>query len=130
MKVKLDDWLRSGSGTIGNNYYISPLKYEPGWGVVRVKPGPRNQSGKKKWVMPENQAKGVRQFCDTLEAARIAYRDPEKRAQYAIEYEQWLKNEAKRGRSGGTLNGKTVRHLWDYVRIRIGQHSDPMMEGT
>lgn len=124
MKVKLDYWLQFGKGSIGDNYYISPLKYEPGWGVVRRKPGPRNPRGRrKKWIMPEGQAQGVRRFNSMIEEAKAIYRDPGQRARYQAEYEAWLKNENKRGRYGGELAGRTVRHLWDYVRVKVAMQS-------
>lgn len=124
MKGQLTEILNQGSGKIADGYYASPLKYEPGWVVIRRKPGPRNPAGcRKKWVMPENQAKGVRAFKAMNEAARAAYRDPEQRARLAAEYAAWLKEEKKRGRSGGKMNGKHVRHLWDYTRIRYSSGS-------
>ena len=124
MKVKLDYWLQQGQGSMGDNYYISPLKYEPGWGVVRRKPGPRNPRGRrKKWIMPENQAAGVRRFTNYIAAAEAIYRDPAQRARYEAAYKEWLRKEQKHGRLGGELAGRKVRHLWDYVRVRMAMNN-------
>lgn len=124
MKVKLDYWLQQGQGSMGENYYISPLKYEPGWGVVRLKPGPRNPRGRrKKWIMPENQAAGVRRFTNYIAATKVIYRDPAQRARYEAAYKEWLRKEQKHGRLGGELAGRKVRHLWDYVRVRMAMNN-------
>ena len=124
MKVELDYWLRQGRGSIGDNYYISPLKYEPGWGVVRRKPGPRNPPGRrKKWVMPAGQAAGVARFRQVITSAKAIYDDPVQRARYDSAYKEWQKNEQKHGRTGGQLAGRTVRHLWDYIRVRLSMNN-------
>lgn len=124
MKVELDYWLRQGKGVIGENFYISPLKYELGWGVVRRKPGPRNPRGsRKKWIMPESQAAGVRRFNNYIAAAKAIYADSEQRAQYEQAYREWLRKEQKHGRLGGELAGRKVRHLWDYVRVRMAMNN-------
>ena len=124
MKVELDYWLRQGKGVMGENFYISPLKYEPGWGVVRRKPGPRNPRGRrKKWIMPESQAAGVEQFNNYISAAKAIYADPAQRAQYDAAYKKWLRNEKRQCRTGGKLAGRTVRHLWDYVRVRMAMNN-------
>ena len=124
MKVELDYWLRQGKGVIGENFYISPLKYEPGWGVVRRKPGPRNPRGsRKKWIMSESQAAGVRRFNNYIAAAKAIYADSEQRAQYEQAYREWLRKEQKHGRLGGELAGRKVRHLWDYVRVRMAMNN-------
>ena len=124
MKVELDYWLRQGKGSIGDNYYISPLKYEPGWGVVRRKPGPRNPPGRrKKWIMPAGQAEGVVRFRQVIASAKVIYDDPVQRARYDSAYKEWQKNEQKHGRSGGQLAGRTVRHLWDYIRVRMAMNN-------
>ena len=124
MKVELDYWLRQGKGVIGENFYISPLKYEPGWGVVRRKPGPRNPRGsRKKWIMPESQAAGVRRFNNYIAAAKAIYADSEQRAQYEQAYREWLRKEQKHGRLGGELAGRKVMHLWDYVRVRMAMNN-------
>ena len=87
MKVELDYWLRQGKGVIGENFYISPLKYEPGWGVVRRKPGPRNPRGsRKKWIMYERQEAGVRRFNKYIAAEKDIYTDSEQRAKYKKDY--------------------------------------------
>ena len=124
MKVELDYWLRQGKGSIGENFYISPLKYEPGWGIARQKPGPRNPRGRrKKWIMPESQAAGVRRFNEVIASAKAIYQDPVQRARYEAAYKEWLRNEQKHGRLGGQLAGRTVRHLWDYVRVRMAMNN-------
>lgn len=124
MKVELDYWLLQGKGSIGDNYYISPLKYEPGWGVVRRKPGPRNPRGcRKKWVMPAGQAEGVARFRQVITSAKAIYDDPVQRARYDSAYKEWQKNEQKHGRTGGQLAGRTVRHLWDYIRVRLSMNN-------
>ena len=124
MKVELDYWLRQGKGSIGDNYYISPLKYEPGWGVVRRKPGPRNPPGRrKKWIMPAGQAEGVARFRQVIASAKAIYNDPVQRARYDSAYKEWQKNEQKHGRPGGRLAGRTVRHLWDYIRVRMAMNN-------
>lgn len=124
MKVELDYWLLQGKGSIGDNYYISPLKYEPGWGVVRRKPGPRNPPGhRKKWIMPAGQAAGVARFRQVLASAKAIYDDPVQRARYESAYTEWQKNEQKHGRPGGQLAGRTVRHLWDYIRVRMAMNN-------
>ena len=124
MKAPVVEWLTSLSGQLGPNYYATPAINQPGFVIIRHKPGPRNPIGTRKdrrWVMPENQAKHVRKFKSVQQIAAEEYRDPVKRAQWQAEYDAWKIKESKKNRLGNSLNGKIVRFLWDYVRIRVQQ---------
>lgn len=46
MKAKLTDWLNSLSGSMGKDFYAVPCPKEPGYCIIRRKPGPRNPNGK------------------------------------------------------------------------------------
>ncbi len=116
MKAKLNDWYEGLVGSTSTQYAV-PIKEEPGWCIIRSKPGKR----KKGWKMPESQAEGVRTFKSVLAQASAEYHDEEKRARWEQEYKEWVKKERKRGRDGYHMNGKLVRYLWDYIRIKIGE---------
>ena len=94
MKARLSEWLNSLSGTLGDSFYASPLKNEPGWCIIRQKPGKR----RKGWKMSDAQAKQVDAMRKRQALASAAYRDPEQRARYQAAYEAWLEREHKRGR--------------------------------
>lgn len=121
MKVKLNDWLSGLSGSMGKDYYASPLKNEPGWCVIRRKPGPRNPKGKRHdlWVMPEAQQQTVSSFRSNQAQAKQIYHNPVERAKWEADYQNWLVSERKRGKLGNMLHGRHVRHLWDFLRIRL-----------
>lgn len=122
MKARLTkDLIESLSGPMGKDLYASNAPGEPGWVIIKKKPGPRNPKGKRTnlWVMSEEQAQYVRSFKNTQEQASKEYADPEKRAQWQAEYIAWRSNERRHGKEGNLLNGKKVRYLWDYVRIRL-----------
>lgn len=126
MKAKLSEWLNSLSGSMGKNYYAVPCPHEPGWCIIRKKPGPRNKPGqrKKRWVMPEAQAVPVRAFKENQTKASEVYNDPEQRARYEAEYNQWLRDQSRHGKDY-RINGKIVRYLWDYVRLRVREEARP-----
>lgn len=124
MKAKLSEWLNSLSGSMGKNYYAVPCPHEPGWCIIRKKPGPRNKPGQRKnrWVMPEAQAAPVRAFKQNQAKASAIYNDPVQRAQYEQEYQAWLRDQSRHGKDY-RINGKIVRYLWDYVRIRVNEEN-------
>ncbi|MGN0208552.1 MAG: hypothetical protein ACI397_03790 [Paludibacteraceae bacterium] len=115
MKARLSDWLNSLSGKIGDAFYATPLKDEPGWCIIRQKPGKRPKG----WKMSDAQAKQVDALRNRQALASAAYRDPEQRARYQAEYEAWLESEHKRGRYTHMYKGKHVRFLWDYIRYQF-----------
>ncbi len=121
MKVKLSDWLVQASGSMGEKYYAVPCKDEPGWVVLKKKPGPRNPRGKRKnlWVMPENQAKGVRSFTELQRRASAIYHDAAQRAVYEAEYLQWKEGQRKHSRPMTIYKGKHCLRLWDWIKIRL-----------
>lgn len=123
MKAKLTVWLEELSGTMGMDHYIVPCPHEPGWVIIRKKPGPRNPKGRRKnrWVMPEAQAAPVRTFKQNQAQASAIYNDPEQRAKYEQEYQAWLRDQSRHGKDY-RIDGKIVRYLWDYVRIRVSQN--------
>ncbi len=124
MKAKLSEWLNSLSGTMGDKYYAVPCPHEPGYCIIRKKPGPRNPKGKRHnlWVMPEAQAAPVRAFKQNQAKASAIYNDPVQRAQYEQEYQAWLRDQSRHGKDY-RINGKIVRYLWDYVRIRVNEEN-------
>ena len=126
MKARLSTWLNTLSGSMGDRVYASKCPNEPGWVILKKKPGPHNPSGTRKerrWVMPEKQAAGVERMMDIQRRATEEYHNPEKRAIWQKEYEEWVRREKKNNRTGTELNGKKVRFLWDYVRIRVKEMS-------
>lgn len=117
MIVELAKFLDKMSGGVDSNYYAVPCPGRPGYVIVRLKPGKRSLN----WKMKEGQAKGVRRQNDVVAQAKAEYNDPVKKEAWRTEYLRWKREEQKRGREGVKLNGKIVRHLWDYVRIRISE---------
>ena len=115
MKARLSEWLNSLSGKIGDAFYATPLKDEPGWCIIRQKPGKRPKG----WKMSDAQARQVDALRNRQALASAAYRDPEQRARFQAEYEAWLESEHKRGRYTHMYNGKHVRFLWDYIRYQF-----------
>lgn len=125
MKAKLIDWLNTLSGSMGKDFYAVPCPKEPGYCIIRRKPGPRNPKGKRKnlWVMSEAQAAPVRTFKTNQAKASAIYHDPAQRAQYEQEYKEWLRDQSRHGKPGNKFHGKAVRWLWDYIRIRVAEES-------
>lgn len=127
MKIRLIEWMKKVSGALGDNYYASNAPNQPGWVIVKRKPGPHDEPGTRKerrWKMPENQAKGVQSFRHYQTIASAEYKDPEKRAQWEAEYAAWMRNQRKHGNVGNKLHGKVVRFLWDYIRICVREREN------
>ena len=126
MKARLtQELIEKLSGPMGLDHYASNAPGEPGWVIIKKRPGPRNPKGKRTnlWVMPEGQAKGVRLFKATQTQASEEYANPEKRAQWQAEYVAWKSEQRRHGKDGYKLNGKLVRYLWDYIRIRVQEQN-------
>jgi len=116
MKANLSEWLATISGSLGTDFYAVPCANEPGTCIIRRKPGKR----KKDWTMTKKQANAVQNFKSVQEKAHTIYHEPTLRAQYEQEYIQWMKTQSEHNKTK-MLNGKCVRFLWDYIRIRVAE---------
>ena len=79
MKAQLTkDLIESLSGPMGKDLYASNAPGEPGWVIIKKKPGPRNPKGKRTnlWVMPEEQAQCVRSFKNIVKTATVTEQKP------------------------------------------------------
>ena len=126
MKAQTIEWLTKLSGQLGDRFYASAAPNEPGWVIIRQKPGPHNRPGTRKdrrWKMPPKQAAAVEEMMSLQQRASAEYKDPVKRAAWQAEYEAWASSEKRNKRAGNKLNGKLVRYLWDYVRIKIKEQA-------
>lgn len=126
MKAKLTEWIKSLSGSMSKDFYAVPCPNQPGWCIIRRKPGPRKPNNRRPWAMPDGQAKAVSAFTSNQAKASAIYRNPELRAQYEKEYFDWLRQQARYGKPGNVFHGKTVRWLWDYIRIRVAEDPSPI----
>lgn len=119
MKVKLIEWMNAASGSLGAGMYAVPAPNEPGYVIVRRKPGKHD----KKWKMKPNQERGTQQLAEEVKTASAIYNQD--KAKWRAEFEAWQKEKQKhKGVTPNTLNGRHCTNPWEYCRIVIKGTSD------
>lgn len=106
------------SGALGEGMYAVPAPNEPGWVIVRRKPG----SHGKRWKMHPEQEKGTIALSNEVKKASAIYNEDKEK--WRLEFEQWKKKQKKyTGKTPYQLNGSHCTNPWEYCRIILKSQS-------